>query len=101
MEALNQGMATGYRRWFGIPIAATLPDDRATRPSSFLISSAEDMTHLLIAELNGGRYGNATLLSPQAMAEMQRPVVPIGTTGLYSAMGLDADEINGVRRLAT
>ena len=57
--ALANGMATGYRRWFGIPVAVNLPDDRATRPSSFLISSAEDMTHLLIAELNGGRYGGA------------------------------------------
>ncbi|MBZ0297496.1 MAG: beta-lactamase family protein [Anaerolineae bacterium] len=99
-EALDQGMATGYRRWFGIPIAANLPDDRATRPSSFLISSAEDMAHFLIAELNSGRYGDATLLSPQSMAEMRRPFIPIGTTGLYSAMGLDVDQVNGEQRLA-
>jgi len=40
-EALAHGMATGYRQWFGFPIPTDLPDDRATRPSSFLISSAE------------------------------------------------------------
>ena len=99
-EALEDGMATGYRRWFGIPVAVSLPDDRATRPSSFLISSAEDMTHLLIAELNGGRYGGAALLSPQGIAETQRPFVPINESGLYSGMGLDVDQIDGVTRAA-
>ena len=95
-EALNHGMATGYRRWFGFPIAADLPDDRATRPSSFLISSAEDLTHLLIAELNGGQYGSVTLLSPQGIAETQWPVVAIGDTGWRFGMGLDVGELDGV-----
>jgi CubicO group peptidase (beta-lactamase class C family) len=95
-EALNHGMAAGYRRWFGFPIPAELPDDRATRPSSFLISSAEDLTHLLIAELNGGQYGNTMLLSPQGIAETQRPVVAIGDTGWHSGMGLDIGELDGM-----
>ena len=99
-EALADGMATGYRRWFGIPIAVNLPDARATRPSSFLISSAEDITHLLIAELNGGRYGDAILLSSQSIAETQRPLIPVNDTGLYSGMGLDVDTIAGVTRAA-
>ena len=100
IEAMAHNMATGYRRWFGIPIAASLPDDRATRPSSFLISSAEDLAHLVIAELNGGRYGSVTLLSSQGIAETQRPLIPIGETGLYSGMGLDVGQINGVTMAA-
>jgi hypothetical protein len=89
-------MATGYRRWFGFPIATELPDDRATRPSSFLISSAEDLTHLLIAELNGGQYGRGTLLSPEGIAETQRPGVTIGDMGWHSGMGLDVGELDGM-----
>jgi CubicO group peptidase (beta-lactamase class C family) len=95
-EARAQGMATGYRQWFGFPIPASLPDDRATRPSSFLISNAEDLTHLLIAELNGGRYGNSTILSSEGIAETQRPVTLIGKTDMHSGMGLEVGQVNGV-----
>jgi CubicO group peptidase (beta-lactamase class C family) len=95
-DAYAHGMATGYRQWFGFPIPAHLPDDRATRPGSVLICSAEDLTHLLIAELNGGRFGNGTVLSPEGMAETQRPVTPIGETDLRSGMGMDVGQVNGV-----
>jgi CubicO group peptidase (beta-lactamase class C family) len=95
-EAYAEGMATGYRKWFGFPIPAHLPDDRATRPSSFLIASAEDLTHLLIAELNGGRYDNGTILSPEGIAETQRAITPIGDTDLRAGMGMDVGPVNGV-----
>jgi CubicO group peptidase (beta-lactamase class C family) len=95
-EARVQGMATGYRQWFGFPIPVSLPDDRATRPSSFLISNAEDLTHLLIVELNGGRYGHSTILSSEGIAETQRPVTPIGKTDLHSGMGMEVGQVNGV-----
>lgn len=95
-EANAEGMATGYRKWFGFPIPAHLPDDRATRPSSFLISSAEDLTHLLIAELNGGRYDNGTILSPEGITETQRAITPIGETELRAGMGMDVGQVNGV-----
>jgi CubicO group peptidase (beta-lactamase class C family) len=95
-EAHAQGMATGYRQWFGFPVPASLPDDRATRPSSFLISSAEDLTHLLIAELNGGRYSNTTVLSPDGIAATQRPITRIGETDMRSGMGMDVGQVNGI-----
>lgn len=95
-EAQAHGMAVGYRRWFGLPFPANLPDDRATRPSSFLISSAEDMTHFLIAELNGGRYQDAQILSSESIAETQMPATPIRDTGWYSGMGLEVGEMSGV-----
>ena len=95
-EAHAQGMATGYRQWFGFPVAASLPDDRATRPSSFLISSAEDMTHLLIAELNGGHYDSSTILSSAGIDVTQRPVTPIGKTEMHSGMGMEVGQVHGV-----
>ena len=57
-EALKNGMATGHRWWYGFPVATTFPYNRSELPAGYLISSAEDMAHFLIAEMNGGRYGN-------------------------------------------
>lgn len=72
-EAMRHGMATGHRWWFGVPIPFTPPYNRAELPAGYLIASAEDMTHFLIAQLNGGRYGGASILSPDAMALMHAP----------------------------
>lgn len=98
--AQADGMATGYRQWFGFPLAAALPDDRATRPSSFLISSAEDMTRLLTLLLDGGRTNGARILGPSAVEELHRPTVSIGSTGSRSAMGLDVGQMNGQTMLS-
>ncbi len=70
-QAQQHGMATGYRWWFGFPIPATLPYLRAELPAGYLISSAQDMAHYLIAQVNGGQYRNRSILSPQGIAFMQ------------------------------
>ncbi|MGZ3716270.1 MAG: serine hydrolase domain-containing protein, partial [Ktedonobacterales bacterium] len=70
-QAQQHGMATGYRWWFGVPIPATLPYIRAELPAGFLISSAQDMAHYLIAQVNGGQYHDRSVLSPQGIAFMQ------------------------------
>jgi CubicO group peptidase (beta-lactamase class C family) len=67
-QAQQHGMATGYRWWFGFPIPATLPFLRAELPAGFLLSSAQDMAHYLIAMMNGGRYQGRSILSPQGIA---------------------------------
>ena len=64
-EAIQHGMASGYRWWFGIPVAATLPYVRADLPAGYLISSAEDMAHFLIAGMNGGRYETPRCFLPE------------------------------------
>jgi CubicO group peptidase (beta-lactamase class C family) len=74
--AMRDGMATGYRWWFGSPIPATLPYNRANLPAGFAICSAEDMGHFLIAQMNGGRYGDTSVLSPRGIALMQAEPPP-------------------------
>ena len=67
------GLAVGHQSWFGIPIAAPdLPVPGGSLPSGQLISSAEDMAHYLIAHLNGGRYKDVQILSPEGIAELHR-----------------------------
>jgi CubicO group peptidase (beta-lactamase class C family) len=90
--AIQDGMAMGHRWWFGFPIPATLPFNRANLPAGFAISSAEDMAHYMIAQLNGGRYEDSTVLSPEGIARMQAEPPP-GTYGL----GWESVRIDGRR----
>jgi hypothetical protein len=76
-------LATGYRNWLFWPVAFTEPYPRRTTPSGFLISSAEDVTHYLIAQLNGGAYGNHQLLSPQGVASLHTPGAKISLSSSY------------------
>ena len=78
---MQDGMAMGYRWVFGFPIPVTLPFKRSNLPAGFAISSAEDMAHYLIAQLNGGRYRDRSVLSPKGIALMQAEPPP-GTYGL-------------------
>jgi hypothetical protein len=73
--AQSYGLAMGYQYWFGQPFPADLAYNRSNLPAGGLISSAEDMTHYLIAQLNQGQYGEASILSPKGVAEMHAPAV--------------------------
>jgi CubicO group peptidase (beta-lactamase class C family) len=95
-DAAPQGLAAGHHYWFGRPAAADLPYNRGLLPAGYLISSAEDMSHYLIAQLNDGRYGGAAVLSPSGMAELQRPAVPTPEAGTSYGMGWFVGPINGI-----
>ncbi len=98
-DAQAQGLATGYRYWFGRYLPADSSESghyRGMLPQGGVISSAEDMAHYLIAHLNQGRYNGKVILSPAGMAEVQRPAVPLGSADTFYAMGLDVGPIDGV-----
>jgi len=81
--AKQDGLAVGYRYWFGTPIAVhDLPVPYGSLPSGQLISSTEDMAHYLIAQLNDGRYGEVQILSPAGIAELHRPAVEASMMGV-------------------
>jgi CubicO group peptidase (beta-lactamase class C family) len=72
-RAREHGLAAGYRIWFGFPVAANISYGEASLPGSSLISSAEDMTHYLIAQLNSGYFGDRSVASPEAIQAMHTP----------------------------
>ncbi|MCB0123898.1 MAG: beta-lactamase family protein, partial [Caldilineaceae bacterium] len=76
-------LATGYRNWFFWPVAFAAPYSRRTTPSGFLISSAEDMTHYVSAQLNGGMYGDHPILSAQGVATLHTPGVKMTPASSY------------------
>ncbi|MDQ0273748.1 CubicO group peptidase (beta-lactamase class C family) [Cytobacillus purgationiresistens] len=91
-EAIEHGLATPYRRIFGYNVAYEgpyiyIPGDL---PAGYLYSSAKDMSHYLISQINGGRFENDILLSPEGIELMQTEPVP----GTY-AMGWQSDNVGG------
>jgi len=95
-DARQSGLATGHRSWFGFPRPFDAPYSRAAMPSSYLISSAEDITHFLISQLNGGTYGDASVLSPEGTAAMHQPTVREGDRDIFYGMGWESRTLAGV-----
>jgi CubicO group peptidase (beta-lactamase class C family) len=93
-SAQPHGLAMGYQYWFGMPFPADLAYNRSNLPAGGLISSAEDMTHYLLAQLNQGRYGEASVLSPKGIAEMHAPAVRRRGDQFYG-MGWIVVPVNG------
>ena len=66
-------LASGYRSWLFWPVPFDAPYPRRMTPAGLLISSAEDMAHYLIAQLNGGAYDeNEVVSSTAALIESLR-----------------------------
>jgi hypothetical protein len=107
IEAQQHGMSTGYRQWFGFPVAAHgLPFPRGMAPAGYLISSAEDLGHYLIAQVNQGRYGRYSILSPQGIEVLHAPAVAAAPEGYHKlpsgsyAMGWYVMEMNRIPVIA-
>ena len=94
--AEQDGLATGYHYWFGRPRAAELPYNRGLVPAGYLISSAADMTHYLLAQLSGGRYHDTSVISARGVDELHRPTVATPMKGTSYAMGWFVGPINGI-----
>ena len=80
-EAMQHGMATGYRWWFGVPVPSHLPYLRGSLPAGFLISSAQDMAQYLVAQINDGRYLDAPVLSTNGIAQLHHPAATMNPEG--------------------
>ena len=93
--AIKDGMAKGHVTWFGTYYPKDIPFNRGNLPNGFQICSAEDMAHYLIAQLNGGRYGSASVLSPEGVAAMHKPAVPADTPDQFYGMAWHVGAIDG------
>jgi CubicO group peptidase (beta-lactamase class C family) len=95
-SALENGLATGHRTWFGRPVEfdETLP--RASVPQGFIISTAQDMSHYLIAQLNGGVYGDATVLSADGIAQLHHGAAREGDSDVQYGMGWNVGSHDGI-----
>ena len=84
-QARDNGLASGYTSFFGNPLVIDriLPYSRITKPSAGLFSSAEDLSHLLMAHLNNGSYAENQLISPNGLTTLFTPGPKIGDEVYY------------------
>jgi CubicO group peptidase (beta-lactamase class C family) len=76
-------IASGYRYWLWWPVTFDAPYPRRMTPAGFLISSAEDMAHYVVAQLSGGAYEHRQLLSPSGIVALHTPVSKMGSAISY------------------
>jgi CubicO group peptidase (beta-lactamase class C family) len=77
------GLASGYRSWLFWSVPFDAPYPRRMTPAGFLISSAEDMTHYVTAQLNGGAYGENQIVSPAGVAALHTAGATINASSAY------------------
>lgn len=96
-EAQQNGLAVGYQKWFGIPVASpNLPFVRGSLPAGELNMSIEDFGHYLIAQLNDGNYQDVSVLSPDGISALHHPdVLMPGSTNFYG-MGWEVQHFQNV-----
>jgi CubicO group peptidase (beta-lactamase class C family) len=89
------GLVAGYRTTLvgGTSAAMDWPYLDGEVPSGYLISSAGDMAHALIAHLDAGRYRDATLLTKSSVDELHTP--PSDVPGTSYAMGWLTEQLVG------
>ena len=89
-DARRAGLAEGHRVWFGVPRPENLPFYWRELAVGYLISDANDMARVLIAQSEPAIAG-AGVLSAQSLREMQTP-----PRGMPYAMGWLAATIDRV-----
>ena len=96
-EAQQDGLAIGYQKWFGIPVASpNLPFARGSLPAGYLNMSAEDFGHYLIAQLNDGSYEGVSILSPAGISTLHHPDVQMPGSKDFYAMGWEVQHFQDV-----
>jgi CubicO group peptidase (beta-lactamase class C family) len=97
-KAQQNGLAVGYKKWFGIPVASpNLPIVPGSHPAGYLTMSAEDFGHYLIAQLNDGNYHRVSVLSLADIAELHHPDVQVPRTTDFYAMGWEVQQYQDVQ----
>ncbi|HZG67077.1 MAG TPA: serine hydrolase domain-containing protein, partial [Herpetosiphonaceae bacterium] len=95
-EAQRDGLVQNYQWVFGLRVPTFYRYNPSQLPSGYLISSAEDMAHFLIAQLNEGGYDGASVLSPDGIAAMQARGVSRGEGRGEYGLGLVNERIGEV-----
>jgi CubicO group peptidase (beta-lactamase class C family) len=82
-QAQAAGMANGYQWFFGLAVPTHHRYNPSQLSSGYMISSAEDLSHFLISQLNEGRYLDTDILSTNSISAMQVPGTTRGADGGY------------------
>jgi CubicO group peptidase (beta-lactamase class C family) len=95
---LPQSMATGYFCQDGAQIPQPMDYD-SDYPGGSVVSTAEDMSHFILAHLQNGCYGGACILQADTVAEMHQRQAETPFEGLHVAIGFVEGFLDGQRLL--
>lgn len=84
-EAKEHGLATGYQSYFGFMLPENQRQHTGNIPAGFLMSTSEDMTHYLIAQMNDGKYKENLVSNRDSLDEMHSPSVATGYRNSYAS----------------
>lgn len=90
-------LASGYRSWLFWPVPFDAPYPRRMTPAGLLISSAEDMAHYLIAQLNGGTYGENKIVSPAGVTALHTAGATVDASSAYGMGWVIDHQSHGTR----
>ena len=90
-------LAQGHGQAFGFSLPRPQAFQPAALPSGYIISSAEDMGHYLLALLDGARYEGRQVVQPATLAQMFTP--PAGTGSSYGMGWMATETTEGERVL--
>jgi CubicO group peptidase (beta-lactamase class C family) len=82
-EAAGVGLPAGHRYWFGRPRPFDSPYDTSGVPYGYVAASLEDLTHFVMAQLDGGRYAGTQVLSADGITRMHAGQADTGSGGRY------------------
>jgi CubicO group peptidase (beta-lactamase class C family) len=72
-------LAQGYSRVFGFALPQSQRFNPGGLPSGYVITTAEDMAHYLLAQLNNTQADGSQMLQPALLAQMRTPPAGIGS----------------------
>lgn len=93
-KAKNSGLTSGYQPIFGLMLPTQQANHEATIPSGYLVSSVEDMSKYVMAQINKGKFGTKPLVSEQSAALMHAPSAHMWGNSYYG-MGWTINKENG------
>lgn len=84
-EAVKNGLATGYRNVYGINLPIHIPYPAGNMSHGFLMSSAEDMSKLMVCYLNNGYYLGKSIIPDNELRMRDETITPYtGNEPYYS-----------------
>ncbi len=94
-------MAEGNLTFFGFPVSySETINQKYLVGCCGVVTTLEDISHYLIAQLNDGQYGGARLASPESMRLMHTPRSDLqGFMGNQYSMGWMVEEEDGIKQL--
>jgi CubicO group peptidase (beta-lactamase class C family) len=93
------GYTKGNVTWFGLKVPVTDQIAAPLAPAGGIVSSASDMLHYLMAQMNGGVYDGTRIVTAKAVQEMHAALAPMGPGVLPNTtsygLGWGVGTING------